>query len=152
MWDAVWLTCEETLRQSPANAKRAIILMSDGWDTFSERKLTVAIARAIKAGVVIYAIGVGDDKNFDGTNKGDLRKLTERTGGRAFFPKKVGELQTAMGEITQELRNHYVVTYTPSEAKANDSFKRLNIILVNPEKKREGIKLAHQHGYYSNAQ
>ncbi len=148
IWDAVWLTCEETLQKSPANAKRAIILMSDGWDTFSERKMTEAVARAIKAGVVVYAIGVGDDRNYGGTKKDDLRKLTERTGGKAFFPKKVGELKAAIGEIGQELRNHYVITYVPAEVKAGGSFKSLNIALVNPEKKRERIKLTHQHGYY----
>lgn len=148
IWDAVSLTCEQTLQQSPPEAKRAIILLSDGVDTSSKQKLSEAVDRAIKTKVTVYAIGIGDDTNYDGVYKDGLRKLTERTGGKAFFPKKVVDLQTAVKQIEQELRTYYVVTYSPSNAKAGDPYRKLEIELANPEKKKEKIKLAHQHGYF----
>lgn len=148
IWDAVLVACKEIFKQSPASAKRSLVLLSDGVDTFSGTKLTEAAESAIAAGVTVYAIGFGDDYNFEGANKHDLRKLTERTGGKTFFPKKVADLQSIFKQIEQEIHNNYVVTYSPSDTIAKGLYRKIEIELINPERKKEKIKLAHQHGYF----
>ncbi|MEJ7711046.1 MAG: hypothetical protein WKF84_14570 [Pyrinomonadaceae bacterium] len=61
-------------------------MISDGVDTSSAKKSDEAIERAVKADVVIYSIGIGDRYEF-GLDEGKMRKVAEKTGGRAFFPK-----------------------------------------------------------------
>src|SRR5256714_2495042 len=111
IWDAVAVTANEVLVPSGDKRRRAIILLTDGQDTSSRLKRSVAIDQAIKAETVIYAIGIGDSKHYEGVDKDALRTLSERTGGRAFFPKKEADLQAAFEQIEQELRSQYLVTY-----------------------------------------
>src|SRR2546423_4919435 len=57
----------------------------------------------------------------DGVDKGPLRKLAERTGGRAFFPKKIKELTEIFTEIQEELLSQYVVTFAPARSEEHTS-------------------------------
>lgn len=87
VWDAVVAACDELLSQSSAHSRPAIILLTDGEDSISKNKLSDAVERAIRTNACIYSIGLADTFPF-GIDKDALRKLSERTGGRAFFPKK----------------------------------------------------------------
>src|SRR5207302_504319 len=93
IWDAISFTCERILARSDENSNRTIMLFTDGDDTSSKRKINDAISQALKSNVAIYSIGIGEDDFL--LEKGPLTKISEQTGGRAFFPKKVGDLQTA---------------------------------------------------------
>ena len=95
IWDAVWAVSEELFSEVDKNKRRAIILVSDGVDTTSRLKSDEAIKRAIAGDVAVYAVGIGDDTNFEGIKKSSLRKIAERTGGRAYFPRNNSELQSS---------------------------------------------------------
>ncbi|MBA3513376.1 MAG: VWA domain-containing protein, partial [Pyrinomonadaceae bacterium] len=112
IWDAVWATSKELLQDSADNARRAIILLTDGEDTISQVKMHEAIERAQKADALIYTIGIGDSYNF-GVNEGALRKIAEQTGGRAYFPHSDRELREAFAQIQRDLREQYLVAYSP---------------------------------------
>ncbi|HKP72789.1 MAG TPA: VWA domain-containing protein, partial [Pyrinomonadaceae bacterium] len=94
IWDAVWVTCDKVLSDSSDKTRRAIILLTDGEDTSSMMKLDEAVQQAIKAEVLVFAIGIGDSFNYRGVDEGSLRKITERTGGRAYFPRSEEDLRT----------------------------------------------------------
>src|SRR5260370_15423380 len=83
-WEAIWATSNELLSDAAEHTRRAIILLTDGEDTISQVHMQDAINRALKADALIYAIGIGDRYQF-GINEGALRKITESTGGPAFF-------------------------------------------------------------------
>ena len=68
---------------------------------------------ALKAEAVIYAIGIGDNY-YDGVDEGALRKISEKTGGRAFFPRDERQLRDAFNQIQVEMRSQYLVAYEPS--------------------------------------
>ncbi len=102
IWDAIALTARQILEPAPGQRRRAIILLTDGQDTSSILPLTAAIKQAIESETIIYAIGIGDSRE-EGVNKGVLRTITERTGGRAFFPRKNVDLTTALEEISSSL-------------------------------------------------
>ena len=87
IWDAIWVTSREVLSESSDKTRRAIILLSDGVDTSSRLKLQEAVDSALKADAIIYAVGIGDSFSFEGVDEGSLRKISERTGGRAYFPR-----------------------------------------------------------------
>src|SRR5688572_32969286 len=87
IWDAVTLTSSNVLARAPGLRRRAIILLTDGHDTTSRLAKADAINGTLAAEAVVYVIGIGSDKH-GGVERGELRDLAQRTGGRAFFPDK----------------------------------------------------------------
>lgn len=150
IWDSIAVTCRQVLAQSPGQRRRAIILLTDGQDTSSRLPRSTAIDQAIESETVIYAIGIGD-KRYEGVNKGALNNIAERTGGRAFFPKKEADLQAAFAEIEQELRSQYLVAYSSTNKKHDGAFRKMTIEIINPELRREQLILRYRPGYFAKA-
>jgi VWFA-related protein len=148
IWDCIWVTSEEVLGPAPDKTRRAIILLTDGYDTFSRKKLDDAARAAQKAEAVIYSIGIGD-KFYDGVNKGVLEKISEKTGGRAYFPKDEIELREAFKQIQEEMRSQYLLAYEPSNPAKDGSYRTIEIELVNPQLQKDKIKLTHRQGYFA---
>jgi Ca-activated chloride channel family protein len=149
IWDAIAVTAHEILAPSGDKKRRAIILLTDGQDTSSRLKRSTAIDEAIRDETVIYAIGIGDSKHFEGVDKDALRTLSERTGGRAFFPKKGAGLEAAFEQIEQELRSQYLVTYSSSNKKRDGAYRKLSLEIVNPELRTEELRLTYRPGYFA---
>ena len=149
IWDAVWAVSEELFSYVQKDKRRAIILITDGVDTSSRLKSDEAIKQAITADVAVYAVGIGDDINFEGIKKSSLRKIAERTGGRAYFPGNNTELQGSFSQIEQELRSQYLVAYSPSNKNHDGSYRKLEIELVNPELRKQKLQLNYRQGYFA---
>ncbi len=148
IWDAIWVTSAEVLGPAPEKTRRAIILLSDGVNTSGRKKLDEAVEAAIKAEAVIYSIGVGDDY-YGGINKGTLNKISERTGGRAYFPRDERELREAFKQIQEEMRSQYLLAYEPSNPSKDGTYRKIEIQLANPELAKQKIKLTHRQGYFA---
>ncbi|MBD0370749.1 MAG: VWA domain-containing protein [Pyrinomonadaceae bacterium] len=145
-WDAIWLACTDVLGEDKSDRRRAIILITDGQDTASMKKMTQAIDQALQAQVTIFAIGAGS-KDY-GIVEETLNKITERTGGRAFFPEKITELPPILAELEHRLRSQYLVTYTPTPAKQGGKMRKVKIEIVNPELRKQNLRLSYQQGYF----
>jgi Ca-activated chloride channel family protein len=150
IWDAIWVTADEILSQTSDKTRRAIILLTDGDDTSSHKHMDQAIDRALKSDAVIYAIGIGDEY-YGRINKGDLRSLSERTGGRAFFPQDESDLRAAFAQIQLELRSQYLVAYSPTNKSKDGSFRRVQIEITNPELRKLNLKLTYRQGYFARS-
>jgi VWFA-related protein len=148
IWDSLALTSYNIMARSGRQRRRAIILLTDGQDTTSRVSLTTAIDQAIEAETVIYAIGIGDRK-YGGINKGELNKIAEQTGGRAFFPKKNTDLVAAFQEIEQELRSQYLLAYTSTNKTHDGKFRTMKLEIVNPELVKEKLRLRYRPGYFA---
>jgi VWFA-related protein len=148
IWDAVWATAEELISTSAEHSRRAIVLLTDGVDTSSRMKMHDAIERAQKADAFIYAIGIGDRYTFN-VNEGDLKKIADKTGGRAYFPKHEGDLRDAFAQIQRDLREQYLVAYSPSNKARDGSYRRIEIQLINPALKQRELKLNYRSGYFA---
>ena len=129
IWDSIIEACEQIFSTSTKDS-RAIVLLTDGEDTVSKAKVSQAIDSAIRHHVVIYSVGIGNSKTY-GLNKDALRRVSEPTGGRAFFPKVVGELAPVFDSIRASVRNQYAITYRPNVIGAKPSHK-LRVEIVNP--------------------
>jgi VWFA-related protein len=154
LWDAVWATAREMMSGTPQNARRAIIILSDGDDTSSRVKREEAAAEAVKADTTIYAIGVEPfceqiDANCPFEKKA-LRRISEATGGRAFIPEDQTQLTAAFAEIEQELRTQYLVSYSPTNKARDGSWRRLRIEIVNKKLRDQKIKLSYRDGYFAS--
>ncbi|HKG47375.1 MAG TPA: VWA domain-containing protein [Pyrinomonadaceae bacterium] len=148
IWDAVWATAEELISTSAEHTRRAIILLTDGDDTSSRLKMHEAIERAQKADALIYAIGIGDRYTFN-VNEGALRKIAEQTGGRAYFPKHERDLHEAFTQIQRDLREQYLVAYSPTNKARDGSYRQIEIQVVNPALKQQNLKLNYRAGYFA---
>jgi Ca-activated chloride channel homolog len=127
IWDAVWSAVDNF--KDNAAARRAIVVLTDGDDTNSRRKMRDAIAHAAAANIAIFSIGIAGTYTLDRTN---LRNLSDDTGGLAFFPKKVSELDSVFGQISNSLQSRYVLSYCSLESSPARKPLKLQISLRNP--------------------
>jgi Ca-activated chloride channel homolog len=153
LYDAIYITADEVLSRDTGRSavsddsitRRAVILLTDGVDNASSRKIDEAIDRAWRAGVVIYAIGIGDRFRFEGVREDILRRLSEETGGRAYFPHGPDELLDNFRQVESELRSQYLVAYSPSNSAKDGRFRRIEVRLAG----RPDVRVIHRRGYYA---
>jgi len=148
IWDAIWVTSDEVISDSAEHTRRAIILLTDGHDTSSRMKMHEAIERAQKVDALIYAIGIGDRYSYD-VEEGSLQKVAEKTGGRAYFPNNERDLREAFAQIQRDLREQYLVAYSPTNKNRDGSYRRVEIQIVNQELKQQNLKLNYRPGYFA---
>ncbi len=119
--------------------QRALLLLTDGKDEGSRFTFEDALEYARRAGVTIYAIGLGDDAEHR-----KLEKISEETGGRAFFLKNVDELAGIYSTIESELRSQYLIAYQSSNTTSGSNTFRGVELKVN----RPGVEAKTIRGYY----
>jgi len=104
-------------RIKDAPGRKALVIFSDGADTTSQLgdREVVDYARAVEA--TVYSIGFKGEGGgmLSSSPRGFLRKIATETGGQFFAPDKVGELIKVFNEISSELKNHYLLAYTPTK-------------------------------------
>ena len=149
IWDAVALTSRNVLAKSPGLRRRAIILLTDGLDTTSRLSKTDAVNSSLAAETVVYVIGIGNKE--EGVDRGALRELAQRTGGRAFFPDKKFDLKAAFAEIEKELRTQYLLAYSSTNKRRDGAYRRVTIEITNPELRKQNLELRHRPGYFAKA-
>src|SRR5438046_1480879 len=148
IWDAIWATSNELLSDSAEHTRRAIILLTDGDDTISQVRMQEAINRAVKAEALIYAIGIGDRYQY-GIDEGALKKITEGTGGRAYFPRNERDLNDSFAQIQRDLRERYLIAYSSSNKNRDGAYRHVTIEIVNQDLRRENLKLNYRPGYFA---
>jgi VWFA-related protein len=114
LYDALFYACRDKLAvdQPRHKFRRAIVIVSDGDDNQSDYTRDQSLEMAQKADVVIYAISTNMTRTETDGDK-VLKYLTAETGGRAFFPFKVEDLEQSFENIANELRHQYNILYRP---------------------------------------
>lgn len=126
LYDAIMYGLDR-LRDRPG--RKALILLSDGDDSrASQATRSQATALAKSLDVSIYSVGI---EGFD-TPKGFLRNLAQDTGGTYHFPSKVSELIKVFDEIAKDLKNNYLVAYSPKRA-ADNTYRKIEVRVARPE-------------------
>jgi VWFA-related protein len=108
------------------HGQRALVLLTDGADTFSHATWEDALGYARRSGVAIYTIGLGL-KQHERSAKNKLIELAESTGGRAFFIDKADDLASAYGQIEAELRSRYYLAYQSERPADKDGFREIEV-------------------------
>ncbi len=148
IWDAIWVTSDEILGPAPEKTRRAIILVTDGDNTSGKKKLDDAVQAALRSEAIIYSVGIGDNF-YSGVDKGSLNKISERTGGRAYFPRDERELREAFQQIQEEMRSQYLIAYEPSNQNRDGAYRKINIELTNQQLQKDKVKVTHRQGYFA---
>jgi Ca-activated chloride channel homolog len=142
MYDSIYAVSSDLLRREAG--RRVIILITDGVDTTSNLKMRDAIERTWRNEIIVYVIGIGDPA-YDGVNHGVLKKISAETGGRAFFPRKEHDLDTAFAQIEEDLRSQYIASYTPANEVRDGSFRTILVRVKN----RKDLTVRHRRGYFA---
>lgn len=148
MWDAVYYACREKLMKLPDAdpVRNVIVLISDGNDTQSHVYPKEAIDMAQRAGATVYTVSTGlGFSRTEGDN--NLRNLAEATGGQAFFPEKLDDVEAAFVHIQHELRSQYSVSYKPDNFVPNGQFRTISIRTIHG-----GFKVRAKRGYFARKQ
>lgn len=139
------------------NPRKAILIISDGGDN-SSRYTESEIKNAVReADVQVYAIGIFEPAASRGrtaeelAGPGLLSEIAEQTGGRHFPVENLSELPDIAAKIGIELRNQYVLYYTPKNQERDGKYRRLNVKLVQP-RGLPPLKAFFRLGYYAPSQ
>jgi VWFA-related protein len=169
VYDAIYEACRSHLSHPPRPpgdqpdvVRRVMILISDGEDNLSTHARSEAIEMAQRLSVVIYTISTSTqwiqlsqtdpDKLANRKThltEGDkiLQDLAEETGGRAFFPYHVDDLDQSFQDIGDELRNQYSIAYIPTNGVLDGRYHKIRIAV--PEHK--GYQVRARRGYFARA-
>lgn len=143
LYDAVFLASHDEL--SHEVGRKAMILLTDGEDQGSKLKIRDAIEAAQKSDTICYVLLIADRGITMGFGGGEMRKLTQETGGRVIeVGNKVDKLRQAFDQISQELRSQYNVGYTPTNGNRDGSFRKVEI-----KPKQGEYKIQARSGYYA---
>jgi VWFA-related protein len=146
LYDAIYFACRDKLSQDQPRYKfrRAIVVVSDGDDNQSRYTRDQALEMAQKADVVIYAISTNITRvESDGDKV--LRYFAQETGGRAFFPFKVEDLDQSFENIANELRHQYSISYRPEPLKTDGLFHIIDVRV----RERKNLLVNVRRGYYA---
>ena len=152
LYDAIWQFCDEKMRS--AQGRRALVVITDGEDTYSradindaidiaQRTETTLFAISTKAGLSSAVPGVESGQVKDRGDK-DLDRLCEETGGMAFFTGDMLSLERSFSKIAKELRSQYLITYRPTNDRYDGSYRRVDVKLTNGH---DNLKLRTKRGY-----
>jgi Ca-activated chloride channel family protein len=106
--------------------RKAIILFTDGEDQGSRASILDVERRLQASDVTLYAIAEGRATSIDPLKKVLLR-LAQPTGGRALFTQKIEQLHEAFAELLDELSNQYLLGYTPTNTKRDDTLRQIRV-------------------------
>ncbi len=133
LFDALYQGCHEkmldaTLHHEPA--RKAMVVISDGDDNQSHAYLEDAIKECQRAETTVYAISTNVSPSRD---RGDdtLEKIANATGGRAYYPQKIEDMPNSFGQIQQELRSQYALSYKPADFAANGAFRTIYLFCTD---------------------
>jgi VWFA-related protein len=147
LFDAVYLSAHDML--SKEVGRKAMILLTDGQDEGSRLKLRDAAEAAQKSDAIIYVLLCADRGFYGGfgySGEGDMRKLTEETGGRVInVGNKFDKLRDAFDQIANELRSQYNIGYTSTNTKMDGSYRKIDI------KNKQSYKIQARAGYYAGS-
>jgi Ca-activated chloride channel family protein len=152
LFDAVWQFCDQKMR-GVTSPRRALVVITDGDDTYSRARLDDAISMAQRTDTIIFAIstkggftgsavpGVEAGTVKDSGDK-ELQKMAEETGGRAFYTGDMLALERAFKKIGEELRSQYLLTYRP-EGPFDGGYRRIEVKVASGD----GYKINAKRGY-----
>lgn len=140
LYNAIYIALKDlkkVVAKSPDEIRRqAIVVLSDGEDTSSLLPFEEVLDLAKRSETAIYSIGLragdGPSTATRGFKEAEfvLRQFSQETGGRAFFPNQLSDLNNVYGQIADELSSQYIVGYTSRNPKRDGAWRRV-IVRVN---------------------
>lgn len=150
MYDAIVASADH-LKQNARLEKKVLFVVTDGEDNASSETLEQAVKQLQQDNSpAVYAIGILGDEEHPKRAKRALEILAERTGGIAFFPKTLDEVDQISRTIAGDIRNQYAIGYKPTTPQSAGGFRQIR---VDAKAKGHGKMIVRTRtGYYAGSQ
>jgi Ca-activated chloride channel homolog len=127
LYDAV-IASADHLAKGAKKDKKVLLVITDGVDNESRESLESAIRKVQDdQGPIIYTIGILGDEPGIKRAKRALQSLSDQTGGVAFFPKDLMEVDEISQEVARDIRNQYSITYQPTNPRSNGGYRKVKV-------------------------
>lgn len=146
LFDTVFLAADEKLKGEVG--RKAIVVITDGVDMGSRLKLREALDSAHRADAVIYSVYYVDWRAYGGMfnpSDGDLKKLSEETGGRLYRVDRRYTLDMIFDELQKEMRSQYTLAYSSTNPARDGAFRKLEI-----KPRNKDLKVQARKGYFAS--
>lgn len=113
------------------------MVVTDGEDNASDEEhnsLEKVVRAARQNEVLIYSVGLlsEEDHRAAASAKHQLNTLSEATGGEAFFPREVAEVDRIAHQVARDLRNQYTIEYSPTNPAMDGTFRKIRMVVKGP--------------------
>jgi len=137
-------------KTAEAGSRRVLIVISDGEENYSARfKLIDAMRELQKNDCLFYSINPsGQALNLNTASikgQGYMESMSTQTGGKAFVPEKIGDLEAVFRQIADELQAQYLLGYYSTDERADGGFRTITVRAP----KRPDLRLRARQGYYA---
>jgi Ca-activated chloride channel family protein len=153
LYDAV-IAAADHLAKHARHPKQVILIITDGEDNSSSATLAETVRRIQGlSGPIVYSIGLLYDEANHGQGhraRKALETLSEQTGGIAFFPKSLDQVDSIAGEVARDIREQYILGYHPTEPIRQGGYRAIRV-----EAKAKGLgklTVRTRPGYFANPQ
>jgi VWFA-related protein len=128
MRDAVRMSIDH-LKEKARKDKKALVVVTDGNDNSSVVSLENLVKAAQQSEVLIYGVGLlGEEERREAQRaQRALKSLAEATGGEAFFPKDLADVDKIAHQVARDIRNQYTIAYSPSNTALDGTFRKIEI-------------------------
>jgi VWFA-related protein len=146
MRDAIRMSIDHT-KEKGHKDKKVLVVITDGNDNSSVVSLENLVKAAQQTGIMIYSVGLlGEEERREAQRaQRALKALAEATGGDAFFPKDVSEVDRIAHQVARDIRNQYTISYTPSVTALDGTFRQIKIAVKAPG----NLAVRTRSGYYA---
>lgn len=148
LYDAV-IASADHLAKGAKKEKKVLLVVTDGVDNESRESLESAIRKVQDDnGPTIYTIGILGDEPGIKRAKRALQSLSDQTGGVAFFPKDLVEVDEISQEVARDIRNQYTITYKPTNPRSNGGYRKVKVEARAPGYK--DLQVRTRDGYFAD--
>lgn len=135
LWDAIALA-QSYVGDHGTRPRKVLLVITDGDDNASVSRSGAVVREAQRRDVVIDAIGLFGNDAKAAKGRHELDQLTHETGGRAYFPAEVGEVEKVMTDLALQIRNQYVIAYAPVNQALDGSYRTIRVTANDPRRGR----------------
>jgi Ca-activated chloride channel family protein len=133
MRDAIRMSIDHE-KEKAHRDKKVLVVVTDGNDNSSLVSLENLVKASQQSGILIYSIGLLSEEERREAKRAEraLLALAEATGGEAYFPKDLAEVDRIAHQVARNIRNQYTIAYSPSNQTMDGTFRQIKVTAKAP--------------------
>jgi VWFA-related protein len=147
MRDAITLA-QTYLNEHSQRDRKVLLVITDGIDNASVATSELVEKQAEQRDTVIFAVGLFSAQERARQGRHELDRLSERTGGMAYYPAGIGDIDDVALEIARQIRNQYTIAYTPVNQSLDGTYRTIRVTVSGPN----GLTVRTRAGYRASSE
>ena len=135
MRDAIRMSIDEA-KEKGKRDKKVLVVVTDGNDNSSLISLENLVRASQQSGIIVYTIGLLSEEEHREASRAKraLTMISNATGGQSYFPKDLADVTKIAHQVAHDIRNQYIITYTPSIQALDGTFRKIRVAANGPNK------------------